>query len=121
MTDNITLPISAAAERVRRRTPLKGSCSAPVFMAGRSVAPRAFRPFGSSQMSWHAAAMVRPHKSGRSKGLLRHSVSHLASRAGGESCWPLPFPEASIRPAIAAVLETDLRLVGGEKSLWRHP
>jgi hypothetical protein len=58
--------------------------SARAQLASRGVAPREFRPFGSTQMSWHTAAMTCPRKSRRPASLLRSSAGRLTGRPGRE-------------------------------------
>jgi hypothetical protein len=52
--------------------------------AARSVAPRAFRSFASSQVSWHTADMACPHQSRRLVGPPRSSAGDIAGGPGRE-------------------------------------
>jgi hypothetical protein len=76
---------SDSARRINaRRTSRAGAWSSSTVRARRSVVSRAFRPFGSSRVSWHAAAMVRPHQTRRLASPLRGSASGFVGRPGRE-------------------------------------
>jgi hypothetical protein len=64
------------------RTSRAAAWSMSAVTAGRSVTPRILRPFGSSQVWWHTAAMACPHQSRQFTRQLRRSASGLASGPG---------------------------------------
>jgi hypothetical protein len=65
---------SDSARKINARcTSRAATWSASAVTAHPSAAQRAFRPFGSTLVSWHIAAKACPHKTRRLAGLLRSS------------------------------------------------